>query len=223
MKKKIKRAIFVLNTEGLFVFYQRFLEVVKTFLRIRKADTYIFCIFLNNHKIKMQISDFIEINELEFCTFTDLEQLKNNYIECKKLLFLPIIEFFDRNSICFAAIFNKKIIAYTWVHTSHYHNCGPKSISLYQNEVYIGPFYTNPKYRRNGLYHFMMYHSLKYLKTNNYKTVYTSCNSKNIASIKVFIRHGFKIVGIIREKKKKTLLIELTDEKSLSNRLHKVD
>lgn len=186
--------------EGLASTLRKTGKALLTYLGIRESATYIFRMSIEKNEVDNRLVGNNMPEGIRFVTFSCMQELSDREIILKKLYSLPAEKWFSRNSICLALILNECMVAYTWIHYERYEIDNAGTLILDNDEAFIGPFYTDELHRGKGLYYHLMHKSIEYLKINGTRFIYGSSNWDNVATIKVCVRSGFEIVGIVRKR-----------------------
>lgn len=216
----LKRVNFLLRTEGVRGFFERISNLVLFKMGLKKSETLFFCINLSDKLLCTPLEKHKILDDLEFKVIHDF----NSFLCWKKipakLNYVPLKKWFERNSKCMALVLKKRIIAYAWVHENEYDNLGAAGIfSLKRHEVFIGPFYTDPEFRKMGLYYYLMQYCLNWLKQSSVAKVFGSSSISNIATIKVFTRSGFFVFGLVNAWRTNHQVLDFDLSISLANKI----
>ncbi|SCY73660.1 GNAT family N-acetyltransferase [Desulfoluna spongiiphila] len=217
--KKIK---FTLKTERVKVLFDRISSLVLFKIGLRCSETLFFYYDLLAEYNCFNDLGYLLLKDINFMVIPDLKMLLNFKTIPERMDFVPIQQWFDRGAMCLAIVLNNRVIAYTWVHRETYDNLGPAGVlSLRDDEVFIGPFYTDPEFRKMGLFQRLMYDSLVWLKDNDVNLVYGSCSISNIATIKVLVNSGFSALGIVNVTRNKFEVLNFRHSLLLNSKIMK--
>jgi hypothetical protein len=189
-------------------------------LKIRVSETLFFRFYFDYAFETDEMKIHAPLPGIKLQILKKFSEFRNYSYFSKKLIFLPIEEWFSKGALCLAIIYKFSIIGYTWLHPKQYFIQNAGAFLLKDEELFFGPAFIDKKYRRKGLYLFLITNSLKYCMENRIKHLYSSSSIENTPSIKSLVRCGFNVVACVRAKyRKEREIIEFNKENLILLRL----
>ncbi len=180
-----------IRTEGIWgTLYLIFDNVLKA-VGLRPSKTYIYRLGIDQLEArKYEKDDFEPIVIHGFSEIEDFRiagRLDKGYFKNK----------LERGSICAVNFDVDKVVAYSWVHFSEHRWGGDLKLVFDENSAWLGPIFTHRAYRGKNLSTRQLCWLADYLRAKGFRYLIASTNTVNYPMMKIFLRSGFRIVGLV--------------------------
>jgi len=185
----IRKALVFSRTDGLANTTRYACQAVRNMFGLRTSVTlFMRCMFSE----RQQILPSDEVPELERI---DGSNVLRKYT-CERLEFVPFDRWLNSGSICYIHRSHNSIVGYCWAHPSTYRvSRRLGQFTLKDHEAWIGPIFIDKRYRGQGIAGPLVNFALADQMHTGMTTFYTSLNSGNTVSQRLFAKHGFEIIG----------------------------